>query len=196
VLRAAWNVIKDDPDWEAWRIQGMGSGYVFMNCANVESYTLGRLLCDEIRIIYRSEKRARRRPGEWVRVGCGHRQKRPVYWERDFVSDRAQLLAYNPGNWRRIAETHVAHHIAYRDADPATRETMAAQWRAEAWSELGKCFEAADVTGKETVTEIIPPSDLSPIAQRLRTLITQNDPDVVRTELHKIADTLDRLAAP
>ena len=40
VLRAAWKVIEDDPDWEVRRIQGMGRGYVFLNRASVPSYTM------------------------------------------------------------------------------------------------------------------------------------------------------------
>ena len=68
VLRAAQKVVANDPDWTVWLISGMGTGLVFVNQANVQSYTLGLMIGSSLPdIIYRSEKRARRRPGEWVR---------------------------------------------------------------------------------------------------------------------------------
>src|SRR5690242_2974162 len=65
VLRAAHKVVEDDPDWRIWKIVGMGCGYAFVNVCNVQSYVIGRNLCTVFPdIIYRSPKRAQRRPGE------------------------------------------------------------------------------------------------------------------------------------
>jgi hypothetical protein len=46
VLRAAHKIVAPDPDWTAWRIEGQGRGWVFLNLANVQSYALGRLIGD------------------------------------------------------------------------------------------------------------------------------------------------------
>jgi hypothetical protein len=181
VLRAAWNVIADDPDWDASCIEGMGGGYVFVNHANVTSYALGDII--RSRTIYRSEKRARR---SWFRPATNRGQLLDLH---------AEWAASHAPHWAE----NVARHIAYRDADPASREALAAIWRAEAWNKLNEpdeCYEAANVGGKETLTEITPPTDLSRIADRLRNLMTHNDPDALRASLAEIADTLDRMAAP
>jgi len=40
VLRAAQKVVATDPDWTAWRIEGQGRGWVFLNHANMQSYVI------------------------------------------------------------------------------------------------------------------------------------------------------------
>ena len=37
ILRAAHKVVAHDPNWQAWRIDGQGSGWVFGNHANLSS---------------------------------------------------------------------------------------------------------------------------------------------------------------
>ena len=203
MLRAAWNVLKHDPDWAVWTINAQGGGYVFVNQANVASSTLGHMLgCNGSHIIYRAEKRARRPPaGQWVRVrGMGGARKQlPAGRGREFVPDRERLLALDPGSSRRIAEEQVADHIAYRDGTPEVREAVQAK-RDAAWAHtkllydraMGRAspddnrYQAHDVTGMETVT--VPLSlvaslrtDLAAIASTLRALAVQNDPEAVRS---------------
>jgi hypothetical protein len=150
VLRAARNVVTADPDWTAWRIDGMGRGYVFLNRANLQSYTLGRMIAKGM--VDRSEGRARRRP-----------------WRVDCVSDRRELLAiYAAGgnNWftqERVKEgdfaDDVTEHIALRDGDTATAEAFRAKRQAavERWIALGrKCFPAAVGDGLATLTRVVP----------------------------------------
>jgi hypothetical protein len=197
VLRAAQKVVANDPDWTVWLISGMGTGLVFVNQANVQSYTLGLMIGSSLPdIIYRSEKRARRRPGEWVRCGPGFRQKRSVEWERQFVPNRAQLLAQAGSS--RTAEQRVADHIAWRDGGPETRAALRAKWKANIelgrlladramGRENGKCYQADDVGDKATLNP-------SALAERIRALMVQNDPDAVRAGLADIADQLDDMA--
>lgn len=113
VLRAAQKVVAADPDWIACRIEGQGRGWVFLNLANVQSYTLGRIIIDTSNV-YRSKKRAQRQPGQWVGAGPGFRRK-IVDDHRDIVPDRAELLAsccYGPPN--ELYAKQVAYHS--RDA--------------------------------------------------------------------------------
>ena len=107
----------------------------------------------------------------------------------------------------------VAWHRVCRDSDDATLQALLAaeheiwlrgpgvwrEWQTakatwaskpEVWL---KRYPAAGTNGKETHTgTIIPPTDLSRLADRLRALAVQNDPDVVRSELREIADALDQ----
>jgi hypothetical protein len=198
VLRAAWAVIEDDPDWRAWRIAGMGRGWVFVNEANVQSFTEGETIAggrwSANDVIYRSPGRAKRKPSKWLRAGPGFR--RILHEPRIHATDRAELLHYTPAP-RAAVIREVTDHIAWRDGDASVRASIAAR-RAiehEAWlaegkrlADLirGKSYEATDDVGNET---------LSPqaFADRIRALMTQNDPDVVRAGLAEIADALDIL---
>ena len=110
VLRAAQKVVAADPDWIACRIEGPGRGWVFLNLANVQSYTLGRIIIDTSNV-YRSKKRAQRQPGQWVGAGPGFRRK-IVDDHRDIVPDRAELLGsccYGPSQ-RALCETGLLSH--------------------------------------------------------------------------------------
>jgi len=71
VLCAAFKVIADDPDWNAWRINGQGRGWVFVNHASVPSYAMAECIVGNgVAPYYRSPKRALRHAGgprrRWV----------------------------------------------------------------------------------------------------------------------------------
>jgi hypothetical protein len=147
VLRAAQKVVAPDPDWRAWRIEGQGRGWVFVNLANVQSYTLGRIIADRS-YIYRSEKRALRRAGIWVRRGPGIRAKL-VKSPYGYIADRSKLaeVAVNGGDWvtRRKIDNgtwakEVAEHIAYRDGDAGARAVIDAKREEDfqAWLAVGR----------------------------------------------------------
>jgi hypothetical protein len=91
---------------------GQGNGYLFCNAASSRSTRMQRLLANDYAMaIYRSPKRARRRPGKWVRAGPGFRTKLPVDWERDHIPDRAQLLARIPNGDDPVAQKWAADHM-------------------------------------------------------------------------------------
>ena len=200
MLRAAQKVVAADPDWIACRIEGQGRGWVFLNLANVQSYTLGRIIIDTSNV-YCSEKRAQRQPGQWVGAGPGFRRK-IVDDHRDIVPDRAELLAsccYGPPN--ELYAKQVAYHIGWRDGDAATRAAVDASREADhqAWLAEGKRLAARirggrplddvsdydrDGTGNETLTAL---------ADHVRALMVQNDPDALRAGLAEIAAALDTL---
>lgn len=200
VLRSAHKVAAADPDWEAWRIYGMGRGWVFVNHANVQSYTLGRMIAEDYKI-YRSEKRLRRAPGTWVRKAPGVRVK-VLDSLHEFVADRAELLAL-PETRRHLAEGTwaelVAEHIAYRDSDAATRAAMDTQREADrqAWlamgAALGRRLRGESQPGDK---ELLPrrSNTFTQLADHVRGLLTQNDPDAVRDGLREVADALDALS--
>jgi hypothetical protein len=209
VLRAAWKVLEDDPNWHAWRIQGMGRGYVFVNHASVPSYTLGHMIAGPLPdIIYRSEKRAQRRPYDWVSVPGGFRKKMPTRCERQYIPDRTALLnlhaEYVAGGGRdwltrkHIVEAGhaatVADHIAYRDGNWADRAALEAKW--EARNQEMIALGRSGLAGPVSVTQ--PPSPdgnetLTNLAAKARALVSTNDPDAVRAGLAEIAEALDRL---
>jgi hypothetical protein len=170
VLRAVQKVIEHDPDWRAWRIEGQGRGWVFLNHANVQSYALARLIGDQFNI-YRSEKRARRAVGfddfpliNGTRVKPGNDRIKEVIkgglryarvWgdykhlncERARLrqqlaeDDRYRQLMAPGGAWFR----YVQEHIACRDDDEATRAAIAAQREADRakWIEAGRAIGQA-----------------------------------------------------
>jgi hypothetical protein len=174
VLRAAHKVISGDPDWRAWRIEGQGRGWVFLNHGNVRSYALARLIGDQFNV-YRSEKR-RRRGGMMF-----------------YVPGRAKLLAelecrYQEhiapdGAWSR----HVREHCAKRDGDTELAAALKEQSDAAmaVWSAaFRKRFAAAAAPGNETLTVL---------AHKARALMVENDPDAIRAGLAEIADVLDAM---
>jgi hypothetical protein len=192
----------------------MGGGYVFVNHASVQSYDIGENVCSTLPdIIYRSEKRARRRPGKWMRIpGTGGlRRKLPVPWELRYVATRTELLnVVAAGRYTSRAKRHVSGHIAYRDGDAETRSALEAKWAKEREASAAegkrladlvmgratadsKRFDANDVTGKET---LIPPTDLTRLADKARALINTNDPDAVRAGLAETANALDAISQP
>jgi hypothetical protein len=184
VLRAAGKVIAGDRDWYAWRIDGQGRGWVFVNGCNLQSYALGRLIADVL-TFYGSKKRVER------------------YSPGAMPADRKNLLArlepggknhdsIQPGGgWYR----HVQLHIAERDGDT----NAIAHWQAKQDAAMAaldaKCFYAERPIGKESLTQN-PPFNQSVLAERIRGISAQNDPDVVRAGLSAIAAELERGAVP
>jgi hypothetical protein len=213
VLRAAQAIIEGDPDWRAWRIEGQGRGWVFLNHASMQSYALARLIGDQSNV-YRSPRRARRavgftdlplmngarvRPGndcivEIVKGGLrfarvwGNYDR--IMFDRDRLrrelgSDRCRERMAPDGAWFR----HVQLHCAERDGDVALADALKARQEAEiaAWIGAGKRFAARNDNSKETLTAL---------ASRARKLMTQNDPDAVRAGLAEIAAQLEAMARP
>jgi hypothetical protein len=137
VLRAAWNVVSDDPAWcviKSWR---RGRGWIFCNSDSVESYGRACLRHD------------------------------------DGWRDRAE-----PENVEQLTR----YAWAYAQ--------VVQQWRAERTGETDELsvVESANFTNRETL------SSPSAISARLRSLMTENDPDAMRAGLAEIADALDAMA--
>ena len=57
VLRAARQVVANDPDWTGERAQSRGGQWVLYNQADIQSYSLGRLIAGSF-VIYSSRKRS------------------------------------------------------------------------------------------------------------------------------------------
>jgi hypothetical protein len=184
VLRAAHKVITGDRDWYATRIDGQGRGWVFVNAGNLQSYALGRLIDDGF-LLYHSEKRAERfSPGA-------------------APADRKDLLArlapggtehhtIQPGGgWFR----HVQLHIAERDGDTAAATTLQAQQDAIMAALDSKCYFTDKAIRKETLTQN-PTFNQSVLAERIRAIAAQNDPDVLQAGLAAVAAELERGAVP
>jgi hypothetical protein len=235
VLRAAHRVVAGDPDWTAWRIEGQGRGWLFVNLGNLQSYALGRMIGDQFNI-YRSEKRAQRRAGGHqdipvFRQADGSLPPLPQYtngWGRpmracyirvhgrfDYVRvfcntgglicDRDRLLTelredehYRKlmapdGGWARHVQLHCAERDGSTELAAALKERQAAAtaaWLAAGQAMFGgKRFPATAASGKETHND-----QLAAMADRVRAIAAQNDPDVVRTALADIAAELDALA--
>lgn len=211
-LRAARRIIARDPDWTAWRIEGQGRGWVFLNHANVRSYALARLIGDQFNI-YRSERRARRAVGyddfplingARVRPDIGIEKVTKdglpyarVWGDYDhvLVRDRGALTAMlasdryrdnlaPDGAWAR----QVALHVAERDGDAEVAAALRAALDAEkaAWLDaFAKRFGAA--AGDRNAT-------LTALAERARGLAVENDPDAVRAGLAALAAALEAMA--
>jgi hypothetical protein len=193
VLRAAHKIVAADPDWTAWRIEGLGRGWVFFNHANVQSYALARMIGD-MGNIYLSPKHARRRMGYWLAAGYGYEH---------LLSDRAKLLAeLAPGGRHHDAVTppnggwvkHVEKHIATRDGDTARVAVLQAEheaWMA-AWlaSFPGRRGASPSVAlpdteiGRETFNMLA--EILDTLADDAREGADQNDLDAQRARLSRM----------
>jgi hypothetical protein len=204
VLRAAHKVIAGDPDWTARESESQGGTWVFHNRANMQSVALADVI-RQFRTIYRSPKRARQNELAWRRS-----YRRPVLgWlpMSSVIADRAKALAQvraedttPPDGW---CVRRVQWHCDYRDGDAETRAAMDAEREAgqRAWLAAGEAmfaglkgrasgnrFLAIGHDGKETHND-----QLATLADRIRAIAAQNDPDVVRTALADIAAELDAL---
>ena len=168
VLRAAHKIVAEDADWQAERCRGQGTGWIFYNAANVQSFALSHLIKYDRRSCYHSPQRAARGL-DWRLFEAGVAQ--------DFISERvgtrAELLAklkpggreydyIQPGGaWHQFVE----EHIARRDGDDARVAAIKAQRkidldRAEARLS-GKRFAAAPPVRNETLTVIKPACTIS-----------------------------------
>ena len=92
----------------------------------------------------------------------------------------------------------VRQHIAVRNADPAERERLEKAQEAKSAERLSELAQGIRATlGRQpyvlTTANDGTSSTLTALADRARTLLTQNDPDAVRTGLREIADALDQL---
>ena len=127
VLRAAFKVINNDPDWGGFRSASQGGAIVFYNRANVQSTAM----CCEMAFyatVYRSPKRARRTMRAvdsfffWRDMNQRlkrrkipqHPLRAPYTW---VIKDRADVLkALRPDDLKRAAKW-VQEHIAKRDGN-------------------------------------------------------------------------------
>jgi hypothetical protein len=118
VLRAAKNVIASDPDWQEWVAWGQGGNRVYVNCANLQSYTLGCLMCDSD-FVYRSPARLDR-----IEKSFGS-----LTTPLATCDDLLRLLDkpwVHEGMPERLLK--VEQHCADRDGDPARRERAWAEY--------------------------------------------------------------------
>jgi hypothetical protein len=217
VLRAAWNVLKHDPNWAARSDWSQGLRDVFYNRDSVASSAMTHAMNGT----YRSPKRAARAGSDlrWVPVSASNPNIRPQRFPRPPkpVRQRAAVLAWldsEKGSQQRDRERdYVAWHRMLRDADAETRAVLIetdrammklgmsgfvawlrarVQWafRAEEWL---KRYLAATGNGRET-RRPIEPTEAERLAALARRLITENDPDAIRAGLADIANALDSMA--
>ena len=178
----------------------MGRGWVFFNHASVRSYTLGRVIA---RLQHLSLGEAcPATAGEWVGRRCGRCAGKVVRDHRDVHPDRAALLAYSARNQPRGGQggsRGTSNGVTGMPSDTGGGRCKARdhhqEWFAEG-SDLcprdglrapsdDKRYPADDDTGNET---------LIPLTDRLRALMTQNDPDAVRAGWPRSPPELDTLA--
>lgn len=184
VIRAAKNVIARDPDWSMHRSESQGGTWTFFNRANAQSWAMASVI-GEWRTTYRSPKRIRR----YDRANSAFARYR---WTMSHVlKDRDEALKRAPVE---LYESHVAKHIAHRDGDAATRAAMDAE--AEAGRRVWMAAGQALMSGKRLEAVSDAASKHLELAALARRLITENDPDAVRSGLAEIADALDAFTAP
>lgn len=187
VLRAAWNVVARDPNWGA--IRGR-NGDVFCNFDNVQSYGLAQLIHD----------------GYWHTKSERWAKRHRAWWGEDSIRknlllNRERLIEHHNGKhqqdcapggiWYRWVEVHRAE----RDGDGDRAATIRTDIRAGVMGQMGQLLGGAGISkrcrgpddGQETTLNH-QPTDL---ATRLRALMAQNDPDVVRAGLADMAAALD-----
>jgi hypothetical protein len=141
VLRAARNMLKDDPDWTMYSDAHQGGRMIFFNRDNATSHTFAAGISGER--TYRSEKRANRKRYDWVqRDGCRYRLPFNTVLNRWLASvdrpllptdapqakQRADVLASMDGEYGRKTrdwfEGDIVWHRVMRDADAATRDKL------------------------------------------------------------------------
>jgi hypothetical protein len=201
VLRAAHKIMAADPDWRARRRIRNGSGWVFFNASSLQSYALSRLIDSCFGHYCSPERAAGLRVRRWFYASERRITRLDLLTKLEEPPNRA-VMAAPEGTWFRV----VQEHRARRDGDHALADRLAVRreyefnvWlgvfslgaRAKA-EELRKCFPALTGVDNETLNE--PACDRTVLAMRVRDLIGQNDPDLVRAELAQIAAVLDGLA--
>lgn len=193
VLRAVRNVLKHDPDWRMVPSESHGGTMTFFNRASARSWALASVM-GECRTIYRGSP-ARIRRNDRARFRGG-------FFSRVIENQEDAIARLQPHRLKRYTE-HAQRHTAYRDGDAETRAAMDAQDEADrqAWLAAGNAIGAALAArrGKRKRLETVNvhrPSTLTIIdpvalAECIRALMTQNDPDAIREGLREIADALD-----
>jgi hypothetical protein len=83
-------------------------------------------------------------------------------------------------------------HIAYRDADAATRAQMDAKDARVAAALDRLRVSVAKLNGTNSGNALL--EIAGELAAKARTLITENDPDVIRTGLAELAEVLEAMA--
>jgi hypothetical protein len=139
VLRAAWNVLKDDPDWTAHRISCQGGNWVFFNRDSAISCAAARGIGGHT---YRSEKRASRKRYDWFQRDRIRYRKPYGTRLNQWRAQRGEpLISYDQRSWQRVdllkwldsnygrmardeALGEVVWHSTLRDADEATRTAL------------------------------------------------------------------------
>jgi hypothetical protein len=174
MLRAVKSVVASDPDWRIRLSVWNRNMVVFYNAASVESTATAR---------YLEPSRRGEAAVQWAR------EQAHAY--RDSPREQDQEI------WQGI-EHKVTQHITLRDAEPAERERLAAQYAAEAEAERAEWIAAIrSLTGQLSVADryrLANDNTCHHLAERLRALMVENDPDAVRAGLAEVADALDRLA--
>jgi hypothetical protein len=197
VLRAGRNVVKADPDWAALWIEHQGGGWVFANRASLQSYTLACVISVNMNgHVYRSTP-------QLARIAQAEGDPRNVP-----LATREEWLATLDVHWIRegmigpfgAMYQAVRRHCAKRDGKYSWIEDMR--------ETDPQYFAYYQRIVSQMAAAMIPPelraelSDSEPtdnpqgntypsVADRLRALMTQNDPDAVRAGLAEIADTLE-----
>jgi hypothetical protein len=173
VLRAAKNVIEDDPDWRFTWSWTLGNTLIFYNQASL----FGAVMADVLR---------------WEATSSRKR-----------VLDQIDRVLASETEWlrgrRESCERRVRQHIAVRSADPAERERLIAQRKAEGTKRLAEAAQAIRAAaGRPAQVLSSPNGDLSTtltsLALQVRALIAINDPDVVRVGLAEIAEAIEAAA--
>jgi hypothetical protein len=195
VLRAAQGVVASDPDWTASRGDGQGGTWVFHNRANVQSVAMADVI-GGFAIIYRSKSRTRRNELAWRHAN----QRTVLDWlpRCRVIEDRTAALKDISHNALISCAKRAAWHVAYRDGDVATKAAMDAKkkseqdaWMASVKAMFGKpsekVFPSHPTNGKATLTR----DALETLASRIRALMVENDPDVLRAGLAAVAAELD-----
>ena len=100
MLRALHKLVDGDPDWQLWRAGTVGGTLTLVNCANVESYALGRMKADCFEGYRNPDSR------QW-------RRRNEQELRARLTDNRHQELTRAGGSWHR----HVHIHIAERDGD-------------------------------------------------------------------------------
>jgi hypothetical protein len=119
--------------------------------------------------------------------GVIDRTVRPRFWKH--IKWAPESLEH----WRRDLQTEMSHFAALTEARdkglPADDGEIeqAAQTHASRWAAL--------TTRANAVDRSAPMPDLAGLADRVRRLATQNDPNAIRTELAEIAAALDAAIA-
>ena len=172
-LRAAKKVVEVDPDWRLTWSWTLGNTLIFYNQASLS----GAVMADVLR---------------WEATSSRKR-----------VLDQTSRVLASETEWlrgrRESCERRVRQHIAARDADPAERERLIRQRKAEGTKRLAEAAQAIRAAASRPAQVLSSangdlPTTLTSLALQARALIAMNDPDVVRVGLAEIADALDAMA--